>query len=163
MIASYSTLSLKTKITSGFGLVLLIAVTLGGLAVWSMYGVKQVAGLMVEKYVPEVAVANDVERSSLKTMYNVRGYAYTDQEKFLKLGLEDLDQVKKNLKDALSLAEKQNLPKLTDAASKAEAKALEYEKKLQETVVATQSLTAIRAEAEKAADVYMKDCSEYIG
>ena len=47
-----------------------------------MKSVQQIANILVKENVPEVAVANNVERWSLKTMYEMRGYAYTEDEHF---------------------------------------------------------------------------------
>ena len=58
----------------GFGSILLIALILGGIAVVNMRGVRTSAVLIQKENVPEVAVANNVERWSLHTMYGRRGY-----------------------------------------------------------------------------------------
>ncbi len=44
---------------------------------------------------PEVPVANKVERNSLLTMYAVRGYASTEEEQYLTEGKNELEHVKK--------------------------------------------------------------------
>jgi len=69
----FKNLKLGTKIGLGFGALLLIAVALGGLATWSMLDVKTTATKLAEENVPAVAVANNVERMSLHTMYQARG------------------------------------------------------------------------------------------
>ena len=68
-------MKLGTKIITGFALLIVIACALGGLAVWNMKTVQSVATILVTENVPEVAVANNVERYSLETMYEMRGYA----------------------------------------------------------------------------------------
>ena len=90
-------MKLGTKIITGFSLLIVIACILGGLAVWNMKSVQSVATILVTENVPEVAVANNVERYSLETMYEVRGYAFTEDEKFLNDG-------KKNLKRSRSIS-----------------------------------------------------------
>ena len=82
----FKNMKLGTKIITGFCLLIVIACVLGGLAVWNMKTVQSVATILVTENVPEVAVANNVERYSLETMYEVRGYAYTEDEKFLTEG-----------------------------------------------------------------------------
>lgn len=158
---NYQNRPLKTKILIGFVLVLSIAIVLGFMAIVSMYSVKRTANTMVDKYVPEVAVANNVERFSLLTMYEMRGYAFTDNDSFFQKGQAHLTEIKAHLKEAQKLAEDQNLPKLRAASSAAESKVLEYEKLAGETKEKTDELTSIRAEAEKAAAVYMEACDTY--
>ena len=67
----FKNVKLGTKIGAGFGGLIVIAMLLGGMAVFNMTRVKTISTNLVEKQVPEVAVANDVERSSLMTMYQV--------------------------------------------------------------------------------------------
>ena len=119
--------------------------------------------MLTQENVPEVAVANNVERYSLSTMYQMRGCAYTEYEHFLEAGKKNLAKVKKYLKDAKALgASSAHLAKLKEAAEKAELGALEYEKMADETVKLTQGLEAERKSAEVAAKKYMDICDEYL-
>ena len=115
-------------------MLIVIACILGGLAVWNMKGVQSVATILVTENVPEVAVANNVERYSLETMYEMRGYAYTGRRQVPERRAETAwQQVKKYLKDAkdLTARARRDLAKLTEAAQKAEAAALDYEQLLE--------------------------------
>jgi methyl-accepting chemotaxis protein len=158
----FKRMKLGTKIGMGFVALLAIALVLGGLAVWSMTGVKAVAMALSQANVPEVAVANEVERDSLTTMYEARGYAYTDEKTFLDKAKANLDQVKKDLSDAKAHAAKFNLAGLRQNAEKAEAKALEYERLLDETVAKTEALAKDEAASLDAADKYMKICYAFV-
>jgi methyl-accepting chemotaxis protein len=156
-------MKLAMKIMLGFGVLIVIACILGGLAVWNMKTVQKSATTLAQENVPEVAVANNVERYSLSTMYQMRGYAFTEDEHFLEAGRNNLAEVKKYLKDAKALgASSAHLAKLKDAAEKAEAAALEYEKLADETVKLTQGLEEERKSAEVAAKKYMDICYEYL-
>jgi methyl-accepting chemotaxis protein len=79
----FKNMKLGTKITLGFTCLILIAVTLGLLATWSMLGVKKTAVQLVDAQVPQIDVANKVERAALNTMFEARGYAYTEEKSFL--------------------------------------------------------------------------------
>jgi methyl-accepting chemotaxis protein len=159
----FKNMGLAVKLGLGFGTVVLIAIALGSVAVVNMKGVEQTANILVKENVPEVAVATNVERWSLKTMYDVRGYTYTEDEKFLDLGRGNLEKVKQYLKQAKAHGVSSvRLAKLKENAEKAEVAALEYEHLLNETVAITKSLEQNRQEAEKAAGVYMKTCYGFI-
>jgi methyl-accepting chemotaxis protein len=159
----FKKMKLGTKILSGFGMLILIACLLGGIAVWNMKTVQSVATILVTENVPAVAVANNVERYSLETMFEVRGYAYTEDPKFLAEGMKHLEQVKKYLKDARAHgASSPNLAKLAEAAQKAEAAALVYEQLLAQGVTLTQALEAERKSAEAAAAKYMEICNAFL-
>jgi hypothetical protein len=60
-----------------------------------MDGVKKTAVTLSDANVPAVEVANNVERTSLKVMYAARGYAFTEQDQFLKEAKTNLVEVDK--------------------------------------------------------------------
>ncbi|MEI8344761.1 MAG: methyl-accepting chemotaxis protein [Candidatus Omnitrophota bacterium] len=156
-------MALAMKLAMGFGAVVLIAIALGGTAVYNMKGVEVTATNLVKENVPEVAVATNVERFSLLTMYGVRGYAYTEDQTYLDQGRKNLEEVKKYLKEAKAHgASSVRLAKLKDAAEKAEIAALQYSDLLEDTVRLTGLLEKDRKDAEAAADTFMRFCSEYL-
>ncbi len=156
-------MKLGTKISMGFGIVILIALALGSLAVWSMWGVKTQATILAKENVPEVAVANNVERFSLLTMYGIRGYGFTEEPKFLEDGKKSLEEVKKNLKEARDLASKSTtLEELKQAASKAETKALEYEQLVNQTVDKVEAMDVDRKGLDEGAKRYINACCDFL-
>jgi len=158
----FKNMKLGVKISLGFGSLIVIAVALGGLAVFSMTNVKSTTTRLAVQDVPEVAIANNVERSALQTMFAVRGYAFTEDKTFLDAGQIKLADVKKYLAEAKGHAEKYNDEALRKNAAIAEAKALEYERLLNETVTITEALGKEKAASLVAADAYMKICSEFL-
>ena len=153
------------RIIFGFVCLILIAILLGGMAVWKMSGVKTVASTLAGQFMPATEVANNVERQSFLTMYQARGYAYTENTNFLVSGLTNLANVKRYLQDAKDLAAKpgnENLAFLQQSADKAQAKVLEYEDLLQQTVAATERLEKERKAMQAAAQDYMKACDNYL-
>ena len=151
------------KITLGFAAVLALAAVLGGMAVYNMTSVKKTAINLEKEDVPEVAVANNVERWSLKTMYEMRGFAYTEETKFYDEARKNLEEVKKHLETAKKHgASSVRLARLKEAAEKAETAALEYERLATETSTLTAALEKDRADAEDAAIKYMKACDDWL-
>jgi methyl-accepting chemotaxis protein len=156
-------MKLGMKLAMGFSLLLFITLGLGGLAVWNMIKVEKTAQSLALEKVPEVRVANSLERSAFNTMLEIRGYTFTEEEEYLKRGTEFFTQVKKHLEEAKSHGGKfQDLKALTEAVAKAEAAALNYEKLVNQTVSLTQGLESERKSAEVAAAAYMKFCAEYL-
>lgn len=159
----FRNMGLAMKLGCGFGVVVLIAIALGGVAVFNMKNVEDTALIMSKENVPEVDLATNVERWSLKTMFEVRGYAYTEDEDFLKAGRESLEKVKQYIKEAKAHgASSTRLSKLKESAERAEASVNEYGRVLEEAVVITNGLEKNRVEAEKAASVYMKSCYDFV-
>jgi len=157
----FKNMKLAAKISMGFGSLIVIALLLGGLATWSMLGVKTIATTLSLENVPEVGVATNVERYSLHTMYATRGYAYTEEKQFLDGARQNLDEVKKYLKEAKDHAAKYNMAVLKENAEKAEAEALVYEKLLNDTVAKTEEMGKNKADSLVAAENYMKICYDF--
>jgi methyl-accepting chemotaxis protein len=155
-------MKLGSKIGLGFGSLIAIAVALGGVGVVSMLSGKSAAVALSEQSVPSVDVANQVERNSLKTMYQARGYAFTEDKQYLDGARKELDEVKKFLTAAKAHAARYNLATLRENANKAEAKAKEYEDLLNQTVTATDAMAKEKAASLLAAEKYMKICDDFL-
>ena len=91
---------LGTKIIVGFGIQIVIACVVGGLAIWSMDGVRNVTEILIKENIPEVSVSNDMGRFVLDTMYEMRGYTLTEDPKFLAEGKKSLAEVAEHVKEA---------------------------------------------------------------
>jgi methyl-accepting chemotaxis protein len=156
-------MKLGTKIIAGFSSLIIIAMLLGGTAIWKMSGVKTIATTLAGEYMPATGVANNVERESLQTMYEMRGYAFTEDTNMLAKASANLLIVKKYLQDAKDLANKpgnENLVFLKQAAEKAEAKAGEYEELVKQTVVVTEALEKDRGQVSAASQSLAEGASE---
>ncbi|WP_320056328.1 methyl-accepting chemotaxis protein [Desulfuromonas thiophila] len=159
----FKNLKLGAKIGGGFALLLAIAMILGGLAVWNMSRVNEQSTILAQEYVPEVQVANDVERSALATMYALRGYGYTAEERFLTAGRTAISEVNDNLKRAEALAERApHLVKLKDSVSDIQQQVNRYGEQIEETVRLNAALDSYRQELEKAAAGYMTNAQDYL-
>ncbi len=158
----FKDMKVGTKIVLGFVLLILIAVALGGLAVVNMLSVKTTATDLAHEKVPAVGLANNVERWSLNTMYEARGYGYTEETDYLDKARKNLAEVKKYLTDAKEHAKKYDLKVLAENADKAEKAALEYEGLLNQTVEVTDALQKEKAASLVAAEHYMKFCDEFL-
>nr|WP_320050035.1 methyl-accepting chemotaxis protein [uncultured Desulfuromonas sp.] len=156
-------MKLGVKIGSGFAVLLLIAISLGGLAIWNMHSVNEQSTVLAEEYVPEVEVANNIERSSLSTMYALRGYGFTADEKFLQEGRKSLDEVNQNLNLALQLSEKaSHLTKLKGNVDEIQSSVNEYAKLVEETVVVNKEMDKNRGQLDAAAATYMETSKKYL-
>ena len=156
-------MNLTLKLGMGFCVVVIITVLLGMMSLINMKNVQQATYIVANENVPEVVVANNVERWSLKTVYEMRGYAYTEDEQFLDKMRQNLSQVKKYLADAkMRGAASSRLEKLKEAAQEAETATTEYEKLVDETKETTTQLEKYRQFAEKLAKDYMEECNLYL-
>jgi methyl-accepting chemotaxis protein len=156
-------LKLGTKIAVGFAFLIIIACALGGLAVYSMKNVEGESIHLAKEYVPEVAIANAMERASLMTMFEIRGYSLTAEQAFLDRGKKHLDDARKQLKAAGDHADKYSaLVKLRENVNLAKKEVHEYADMLDQTVTINQELDKDRDAMERSAADYMKNCADYL-
>lgn len=128
-----SNFKLSRQLGIGFGLVICIAVALGLLSVINMYSSAGKSERLAKAYVPAVNMANELERNAQLTMFALRGYAYTQDVKFLEEGKSNLANVKKLISDALAHADKQSLPLLKEKTGIAQENIKIYEALLEQT------------------------------
>jgi methyl-accepting chemotaxis protein len=157
----FKNMKLAAKISMGFGLLICIAMILGGIATVSMLNVSKTALILADQLTPEMDAATNVERWSLDTMYETRGYVFTEEKSFLDNARSNLEQVKKYLGDAKAHGEKFQDEFLIKNAATATENALEYEKLLNLTVTKTDETNQDEADSIVAADDYMKICYAY--
>jgi len=154
---------LSFKIASGFSVILILAIALGSLALWNMKKVEDLSVKLAGEYVPEVAVANNVERYSLDTMYEMRGYGLSQEKNYLEAGKKNLVEVKKYLDEAGQLSAKfPELVKLKEGVASAEAKVNEYEQLVNQTVAKNEEFAKLRETMSATADKFMKNAYDYL-
>ncbi|MBE0617336.1 MAG: methyl-accepting chemotaxis protein, partial [Proteobacteria bacterium] len=154
---------LGVKLGGGFGALILIAVALGAVAVFNMSNIKGESTVLAQQYVPEVAVANEVERNSLLTMYAMRGYALSEEQAYLEEGRKQLAAVGASLKKAKELAERSSrLVKLKDAVDVVQVSVDEYKGLADQTVARNGAIAANRTGMNQAAAAFMEQCYQYL-
>ena len=159
----FKNMKLGTKIALGFGLLIVLACTLGGLAVFNMKTVEGQSTMLAYEYVPEVELANNVERFALQTMYAMRGYALSEEENYLTQGRENLAEVKKWLQECQALADKsEHLVKLKEAVKMCTDSTTLYEQLANQTVEKNQAIAQNRTKLDVAAQGYMKNCEDFL-
>ncbi|MHC1700082.1 MAG: methyl-accepting chemotaxis protein [Humidesulfovibrio sp.] len=155
-------LKLGTKIGGGFGVLILIAMLLGGVAIWNMKRVGNIADELQTEIAPEVSVAVQVERGALLTMYAMRAFQYTGDDKAMADVEKNLADVEKALAEASALAQKHDMPELKANAAKAQAKATEYKA----LVAQAKELSAARdknlATMGAAAETFMSNANQFL-
>jgi methyl-accepting chemotaxis protein len=128
------------KLYSAFIGVALLTAGLGIMSILYMYQVKKVANQMAQQNVPQVTIANDVERSSLQAMLETRGYAYTEEKHFLESAKTNLNEVRRNLDLAKQHANDYDLKSLREEAKATEQTVADYARMLDDTSAITATL-----------------------
>ena len=98
-------MKLGLKISLGFGILILIACVLGGLAVWNMKHVGNQSTMLAYEYVPEVDVATELRGAANRVMYEMRGYGFTENDAFYEQAQTEIKAVKQSIADGHALEE----------------------------------------------------------
>ncbi len=122
------------KIVLGFSSILVIAGALGALGITSMLSVKSQSSDLSNEYMPEIAVASDLEREVRLAMYDIRIYGTTGEEQFLTSGRLHLTEVEHHITAAVELSKRATkLVALPGAITEMSATFNEYRKRIDET------------------------------
>ncbi len=158
----FTNLTLGARLGLGFGVLIVIAALLGTVAVVNMGRVEHRAILLEKENVPEVAVANNIERHSLKTMYQMRGYVLGEDPKYWEESVKELAGVKQYLEEATALAANAtSLAELKENAAGAAAKVAEYEALAHETQATINASLEDRQHLNESAATFMENCTAF--
>jgi len=156
-------MKLGVKIGMGFGILLAIAITLGVLAIINMSGVKKQSVMLQDEYVPEVEIANQLERSTFRAMYAMRGYGFTGNEAMLKEGREHLKTLEERIGLANELGDKAaHLKSLKSSVQKVKEGATTYNELSEKTVLLNAAMQENRGQLNDFARQYMESANLYL-
>ncbi len=156
-------LKLAVKIGFGFGFLIVIACALGGMAVFNMIRVEHDSTRLAQEYVPEVSIANEVERNALLLMYDMRGYGLSRQESFLQSSREYLKNLEGFLEQARLHAEKfPALVALKANVAEAMDKTAQYKGLMDETETLIKTMDQLNTQLFEAAVAYMRECAAFL-
>ncbi len=159
----FGNIKLGAKIGIGFGLLIVIALTLGGIAVFNMRAVTVESTKLAKEYVPEVDVAAAIRGASNRVMYAMRGYGYTENESYYNDALKELALMEKALERGHALAEEAvHLKKLTGQLTAIEEAEKKYKEAVAETHKTVAALDGARKQLDENAAVYMKSSTEFL-
>ena len=159
----FKNLNLGLKLGLGFGCLILIAAALGGIAIYDMLAVSEDSRQLAEEYVPEVSIANELERSALLTMYAIRGYSLSEDERHWTEGRKRLDETDETLRRAKAHAEQYpRLIKLKQDVETAGQGIATYEGLVEETNRLISAMAENRRTMDETAAVFMKNCTDFL-
>ncbi|ADU61231.1 MAG: methyl-accepting chemotaxis protein [Pseudodesulfovibrio sp.] len=159
----FKNLKLGVKLGLGFGVLIAIAAILGGIAVLNMQQVGHESRELAEEYVPEVSMANDLERAAMMTMYAMRGYAFSEDAEYWNQGEKELALVRESLAKAKAHAEKHpNLVQLKEDVAEAQEGVNKYTVLANKTAEIIAAMAANRSEMNAAAGEYMQNCNDFL-
>ena len=151
------------RIALGFSMVILITVALGGLAVWKMTTAKIESTILAEEYVPEVEVAGLLRGAANRTMYEMRGYGFTEDDKYYQNAQKELGDIDAALKACRELdARAVNLKKLGGQIEIAQGAVDEYKTMVTQTVATNAKMAEARKGLDENAAAYMRNSADFL-
>lgn len=158
----FKSLKLGTKIGIGFGIVIFISIFFCSLCIFKMKSVNNITSELSLQDVPEVEMANNIERSFSTAIFSARGYAFTEEKSFLAETCKELEETKKILKEARGHAEKYNNQELKKTLENITANLNDYEVIFKKAADLTEVMNNERNNAAESFSGFAKFCSEYI-
>ncbi|WP_428563953.1 MAG: HAMP domain-containing methyl-accepting chemotaxis protein [Solidesulfovibrio sp. DCME] len=154
-------ISLGRKIGMGFGCLIVLAASLGLLGVWYMQRVETTSAALSQQYIPETGIANEIERTSMLTMYAMRGYALSMDQAYREQAKTEIEAVRKALAQAKALSAKYpglvrlkiDLPKAEEASEAYFALAGETETRIKALAASRQAMDAAAADFVESVDI----------
>jgi methyl-accepting chemotaxis protein len=153
---------LGTKLAIGFGVLIIISMILGGIAVMNMAKITQESKVLAKEYVPEVNIATDLRGAVNRTMYEMRGYGFTEEESFYTDAQKEISAIKKSISEGEDLDSRaKRLVRLSKELKIANDLTDEYIKLAEQTVELNKILAEERKNMDANAEIYMNNCEKY--
>ncbi|WP_028314088.1 methyl-accepting chemotaxis protein [Desulfatibacillum aliphaticivorans] len=151
------------RIILGFAIVILIAMGLGGMAVYNMKTVEADSTKLAYEYVPEVRVTTDLRGAVNQLMFQMRGYGMSEETHYLQAALKESEAVKRHLDEASDLAENsKHLKALKLQVADARKAAEVYAGLIEQTKATIEEMDAQRSKLDENAAVYMQNCNSFL-
>ena len=151
------------KIGAGFALVIAITAGLGAVELWNMSGVQADASRLDSETVPQVVLANNIERGVLQAMYSFRGFLLTMDSDALDQARQRLQDTQKYLQEADVLAAKYpRLVVLKKALADAKAGVDQYNTLIEDSATINSGIIAGRMDQSAAGTTLVNGLSNYI-
>ncbi len=155
-------MKLGVKIGMGFGLLIVIAVTLGGLAIFNMSRVSTQSEMLADEYMPQVDIAAKMADAAGETMYAIRGYGFTGEEEMLKEGQGHLKTLAELIGQANELGDKAvHLKALKPAVQKVQDATAAYTEQVDRTIQLNAQMAENRLQLENNAKAFMDAAYNY--
>ena len=156
-------MKLSSKIGSGYLVVIIIALILGGTAIYNMNKVASESTDLSSLFVPSISLESSLEAQINKLMFSMRGYALTEEVKYHNQALEAFKQIDEILEKTEKHA--QSSPKLAEMKSEAlkvKENAGKYRGYSKETAELFGKVNEVRKALDESAGRYMKNCNDFL-
>jgi methyl-accepting chemotaxis protein len=156
-------MKLGAKIALGFGILIVIAGILGGVGIVQMGTVERETAKLAQEYVPEVEMAVELRGAANRVMYDMRGYAFTEDAKFHDSAQKELQAVDNALEKGRRLEMKsKNLKALKGQLEVATGAVEAYKDLVKQSVETVSKMQADRKILDASAGKYMANSNDFL-
>jgi len=160
----FKNMKLGTKMGVGFGILIVIACALGGLAIKNMKSIEGQSTILSDEYVHEVELVSSVERNIDKIMYHMRGYTLSEESQYLENAMEGMRRLDEQIAATQKLAENTKyLVKLDGSIDEIEAQVNEYRQMIGQTEKTIAELANDRNRLDAAVQEFMANSNDFLG
>ncbi len=156
-------MKLSSKIGSGYTIIIIIALILGGIAVYNMNKVKSESNVLAQQYVPGVSIEAKLEGQINRLMFQIRGYSYTRNEEFYKQAETTFTQIFETADEGIKHAgTNSELSEMKQKIGEIKKNIQKYNTLFGNTKKVFMDRRAARLLIDESAVVYMKNANDYL-
>ncbi len=155
-------MKLSTKIISGFGIMIAIALILGILAIWKMSDSETMASNLNDKNVPALIQTSALQNAVLLAMVDSRGYGLTGQQKYLDGTKKQIENAIDTIDKCVTLADKEKLDALKTGVLDAKSSLQSYDGSVDETTKYFKAQADQLAKMTADATDFLNECNTYL-
>ena len=158
----FKNMKLGTKIISGFTVLLVIAIALGTMSVVYMMHVGAISDNIAVKTLPGVLLESSIERGAARLMYTMRGYGFTEDQKYYDQALKDTEALENVLAESTEHASRFQLVEMKETVSEISGDLSGYDRLAKDSAQAIGELASIRRVMDENAGEYMQECNAFL-
>jgi CHASE3 domain sensor protein len=155
-------MKLGTKIALGFASVLVIMFVIGGLAIWNMVSQSRQSAFLAKEYVPQVKAVNEIDAAVAATMFEMRGYVFSEDERYLDSANTNCEDAKTKVAAAQDLVKaSSNLQKHSETLTRIGKGVEAYKEMMGEGRVKVEAVQKNLSDLGGIGRKFLEDCSAY--
>ncbi|GAB6057463.1 methyl-accepting chemotaxis protein [Desulfonatronum parangueonense] len=159
----FKNMRLGVKLGLGFGLLIIIMLALGGLAILNMHRVGGDSNRLANELVPEWVIAGNIAGSQAQAVNYLSRYGLTHDSALLERGRNEIRAIRDHLEEGRGLAqERPRLAQLRTGVQEITTLMNTFEEAVTKTEQAVGRIADARAQAGLAADTFVESISAYI-
>ena len=158
----FKNMKLGTKIVSGFAVLLVIAIALGTMSIVYMMRVGKLSDYIAVKTLPGVLLESRIERRAARLMYTMRGYGFTEDQKFYDQALKDTEALEATLEESTEHASTAQLVEMKEEVAEISQDLSGYDRLAEESAQAIGELARLRGVMDEKAGEYVQECTAFL-